>query len=62
MPARSIHEPAVARTVEAPKRMFTHQDCKWVDMFVDHMNITGDDREREAQFVVRSIGRVIDGV
>jgi hypothetical protein len=29
---------------------------------LDHMNITGDDRDREAQFVVRSIGRVIDGL
>jgi hypothetical protein len=36
--ASSIHEPAVARTVEALKRMFTHQDSKWVDMVLDHMN------------------------
>jgi hypothetical protein len=62
MLASSIHEPAVARTVEALKRMFTHQDSKWVDMVLDHMNITGDDRDREAQFVVRSISRVIDGL
>jgi nucleotidyltransferase AbiEii toxin of type IV toxin-antitoxin system len=62
MLAISIHEPAVARTVEALKRMFTHQDSKWADMVLDHMNITGDDRDREAQFVVRSINRVIDGL
>jgi hypothetical protein len=60
--ASSIHEPAVARTVEALKRMFTHQDSKWVDMVLDHLNITGDDRDREAQFVVRSISRVIEGL
>ena len=62
MLASSIHEPPVARTVEALKRMFTHQDSKWVDMVLDHMNITGDDRDREAQFVIRSIGRVIEGL
>jgi Nucleotidyl transferase AbiEii toxin, Type IV TA system len=62
MLASSIHEPAVARTVEALKRMFTHQDSKWVDLVLDHMNITGDDRDREAQFIVRSISRVIDGL
>jgi hypothetical protein len=62
MLASSIHEPAVAQAVEALKRMLTHQDSKWVDMVLDHMNITGDDRDREAQFVVRSIGRVIDGL
>jgi hypothetical protein len=41
--------------------MFTHQDSKWVDVVLDHMNITGDDRDREAQFVVCSISRVIEG-
>jgi hypothetical protein len=43
------------------KRMFTHQDSKCVDMVLNHMNITGNDRDREAQFVVRSINRVIGG-
>jgi hypothetical protein len=62
MLASSIHEPAVVRTVKALKQMFTHQDSKWVDMVLDHMNITGDDRDREAQFVVRSISRVIEGL
>ena len=62
MLASSIHEPAVARTVEALKRMFTHHDSTWVDMVLDHMNTTGDDRDREAQFIVRSISRVIDGL
>ena len=62
MLASSIYEPAVARTVEALKRMFTHHDSKWVDMVLDHMNITGDDRDREAQCIVRSISRVIDGL
>ncbi|HWO36563.1 MAG TPA: nucleotidyl transferase AbiEii/AbiGii toxin family protein [Candidatus Acidoferrum sp.] len=62
MLASSIHVPAVARTVDALKRMFTHQDSKWVDMVLDHMNISGDDRDREAQYVVRSISRVIEGL
>ena len=58
----SIREPAVARAVKALKQMFTHEDSKWVDMVLDHMNVTGDDRDREAQFVIRSIGRVIEGL
>lgn len=62
MLASSISELAVARTVEALKKMFTHLDSKWVDMVLDHMNVTGDDRDREAQFVVRSIRRAIEGL
>jgi hypothetical protein len=62
MLAGSIHEPAVARTVEALKRMFTHEDSKWVEMVLDHMNVTGDDRDREARFIVRAIGRAIEGL
>jgi hypothetical protein len=61
MIASSIQEPAVARTVEALKKMFTHEDSKWVEMVLDHMNVTGaDDRDREAQFVVRAVGRAIE--
>src|ERR1035441_1253947 len=60
--ASSIHEPAVARTVESLKRMFSHQDSKWVDMVLDHMNVTGDDRDREAQFIVRTISRTVEGL
>jgi hypothetical protein len=62
MLARSIHEPAVARTVEALKRMFTHEDSKWVEMVLDHMNVTGGDREREARFIVRAVGRATEGL
>lgn len=62
MLAGSIHEPAVARTVEALKRMFTHEDSKWVEMVLDHMNVTGADRDREARFIVRAVSRAIDGL
>jgi hypothetical protein len=63
MLASSIQEPAVARTVEALKKMFTHEDSKWVEMALDHMNVTGaDDRDREARFVVRAVGRAIEGL
>jgi len=63
MLASSIQEPAVARTVEAIKKMFTHEDSKWVEMVLDHMNVTGtDDRDREARFVVRAVGRAIEGL
>jgi hypothetical protein len=60
--AGSINEPAVARAVETLRQMFTHDDSKWVDMVLDHMNVTGDDRDREAQFIIRSVGRVIEGI
>lgn len=63
MLASSIQEPAVARAVETLKKMFTHEDSKWVEMVLDHMNVTGpDDRNREARFVVRAVGRAIEGL
>lgn len=59
----SMQEPTVARTVEAINKMFTHEDSKWVEMVLDHMNVTGaDDRDREARFVVRAVGRAIEGL
>ena len=62
MLASSIQEPAVARTVEALKKMFTHEDSKWVEMVLDEMPVTGDARDREARFVVRAVGRAIEGL
>jgi|SRR5579872_4315882 len=62
MLTNAIHEPAIARTVEDLKTKFTHIDSKWVEMVLDEMSLNGDDRDREAQFVVRSIGRVIEGL
>lgn len=59
---KAIHEPAIARTVEDLKTKFTHTDSKWVEMVLDEMSLQGDDRDREAQFVVRSIGRAIEGL
>jgi hypothetical protein len=62
MLAKAIHEPAIARTVNDLKTKFTHPDSKWVEMILDEMSLQGDDRDREAQFVVRSIGRAIEGL
>lgn len=62
MLAKAIHEPAIARTVEDLKIKFTHIDSKWVEMVLDEMSLKGDDRDREAQFVVRSIGRLVGGL
>jgi hypothetical protein len=62
MLASSTQEPAVARTVEALKKMFTHEDSKWVEMALDEMRLTGDARDREARFVVRAVGRAIEGL
>lgn len=62
MLAKVIHEPAIARTVGDLRAKFTHLDSKWVEMVLDEMSLTGADRDREAQFVVRSVGRVIEGL
>ena len=62
MLAQAVHEPAIARTVQDLRAKFTHTDSKWVEMVLDEMSLHGDDREREAQFVVRSISRAIEGL
>jgi hypothetical protein len=62
MLGKSIHEPAIARTVQDLKTKFTHIDSKWVEMVLDEMSLQGDERDREAQFVVRFIGRAIEGL
>ena len=62
MLAQAVHDPAIARTVNDLKTKFTHTDSKWVEMVLDEMSLQGDDRDREAQFVVRSIGRAIEGL
>lgn len=58
----AIEERAVRRTVDALQRMFQHMDSKWVELALDHMNIVGEERDREAQFIVRAVAKVIDGL
>lgn len=60
MLAKSIGEPAVARTVQDLKAKFRDTDSKWVEMILDHMSLKGDERDREAQFIVRNIKRVVE--
>ena len=60
MLAKAIGEPAVARTVQDLKAKFTDTDSKWVEMILDHMSLKGDERDREAQFIVRTIRRVLE--
>lgn len=55
----TIEEPAVRRTVDALQRMFQYEDTKWVEFALDHMNISGEERDREARFIVRSIARAV---
>ena len=61
MLAQSIGEPAIARTVDL-KAKFTDTDSKWVEMILDEMSLTGDERDREGQFIVRTIKRVVEGL
>jgi hypothetical protein len=58
----AIDEPAVRRTVDALQKMFQYEDSKWVELAVDHMNIAGEERDREARFIVRAIARVVGGL
>jgi len=60
MLAKAIGEPAVARTVQDLKAKFMDTDSKWVEMILDHMSLKGDERDREAQFIVRAIRRVLE--
>ncbi len=55
----AMEEPAVRRTVDALQRMFHYDDSKWVDLALDHMDIAGEERDREARFIVRSVARAI---
>jgi len=58
----AIGERVVRRTVDALQRMFQHMDSKWVELALDHMNIVGEERDREAQFIVRAVAKVIEGL
>ena len=58
----AIGERAVRRTVDALRRMFQYLDSKWVELALDHMNIVGEERDREAQFIVRAVAKVIEGL
>ena len=62
MLSQSISEPAIARTVADLKTKFTDTDSKWVEMILDEMSLSGDERDREAQFIVRTMKRVVDGL
>ena len=42
-------------TFEADACRFDDIDSRWVEMVLNHMNAVGDEREREAQFIVRTI-------
>jgi len=55
----AMEEPAVRRTFAALRRMFQYEDSKWVDLALDHMNISGEERDREARFIVRSVARAV---
>jgi hypothetical protein len=55
-------QPAIGRTIGALRRMFEYEDSKWVEMVLDHMNVTGNDRDREARFIVRAVMKTIVGL
>jgi len=57
--ASAAGEPGIARTIEDLQAKFTDTDSKWVEMILEEMSLTGDERDREAQFVVRTMKRVV---
>lgn len=58
----AIGQPAVRRAVDALQRMFKYEDNKWIELALDHMNIVGEERDRDARFIMRAIARVIEGL
>ena len=62
MLSASIGEPAIARTVQDLRAKFTDTDSKWVEMILEEMSLSGEERDREAQFVVRTIKRVVENL
>lgn len=62
MLANALAEPAIARTVQDLKTKFTDTDSKWVEMILDEMSLRGEERDREAQFVVHTMKRVVENL
>jgi hypothetical protein len=62
MLAKTAREPAIVRTVQDLKTKFTEIDSKWVEMILDQMSLIGEERDREAQFVVRTVNRVVENL
>ena len=62
MLAKSLAEAAIVRTVQDLERKFTDTDSKWVEMVLDEMSLHGAERDREAQFVVRTMRRVVENL
>jgi hypothetical protein len=62
MLADALAEPAIARTVQDLKTKFTDTDSKWVEMILDEMSLRDEERDREAQFVVRTMRRVVENL
>jgi hypothetical protein len=58
-----MDQPAIQKTVASLRKMFSHEDSKWVEMILDHMEIVElDDRDQEARMVARTMGRVFEGL
>jgi hypothetical protein len=60
--SESKHEKAVQSALADLRSRFDQIDSQWVDMVLDRMNAVGDEREREAQFIVRTIRSITEGL
>ncbi len=60
--AESNQERAVQSALADLRFRFDHLDSQWVEMVLNHMNAVGDERDREAQFIVRTIRNITDGL
>lgn len=60
--ADSISEPAIATTIAQLRSMFRYEDSQWIEMILDYMLVSGDDRDREAQYILRSVHKVTEGL
>jgi hypothetical protein len=59
---QSITCSGVPEAIERLRYLFQYPDSTWVARVLDHAKVQESEREREGQRIVRTIGRVIEGL
>ena len=58
----AIESPGVRETIRRLHWLFQYPDSEWVIRILDYAQVQGLERDREALRVVRTMGRIIDGL
>lgn len=58
----AIGSPGVRETIDRLHYMFHYPDSDWVLRILDHAKVQGSEREREAQRIVRTMNKIIEGL